>query len=80
MVKQKKKPLSPMPMYAMLIGMTLSDHPSLRCKGVSAASVERASSSYEVEAQTSVDGSLTEDLFDTTDIQKVLAARARVGV
>ena len=55
-----------------MIGMTGYEHASLR-KGKDAASVERESSSHEIEARMSIDWSLTDDLYDTNDIQKVPA-------
>ena len=58
----------------MFVGITRYDHESLKQKSESSTSVEQESSSDEVEARTLIDWNLTEDLFDTTDSHKVLAA------
>ena len=71
MAKPQKKHVSPRTMNAMLVGMTRRD-PDMRRISNSEASVDRASSSDEVDARTSFDGSLNENLFADTDVQKAL--------
>ena len=62
-------------MNAMLVGFTRYEHKNLQHNKERAASVERESSSDEVESRTSVDGTMTEDLFDDSPIiQEVLTA------
>ena len=53
MIKQKKKSFSPRLMNAIFVGITCDNHESPKLKIESPASVERESSSDEVEAQTS---------------------------
>ena len=59
----------------MLVGMIRPDPDRLRKIMESEASVDRASSSDEVDARTSFDGSLNENLFGDQDIQKALESR-----
>jgi hypothetical protein len=59
----------------MLVGMTRHDPDRLRNIIESEASVDRASSSGEVDARTSFDGSLNENLFGDPDVQKALESR-----
>ena len=59
----------------MLVGMTRHDPDRLRKIMESEASVDRASSGDEVDARTSFDGSLNDNLFDDQDVQKALESR-----
>ncbi len=71
---KSKKNCSPRSMNKMLVGYTRHDHKEAACNSEHAAAEERVSSSDEVEAQISIDGSLQEDLFEdnqTKDLQQV---------
>ena len=72
MAKPQKKHVSPRTINALMVGMTHHDPDRLRQITESEASVDRASSSDEVNARTSFDGSLNDDLFGDTDIHKAL--------
>ena len=71
-VKPKQKHVSPRTINAMMVGIKRHDYDGLIGINQRAASVERESSSDEVGARMSIDGSLTVDLFGTTDIPKAL--------
>ncbi len=61
-------------MNKMLVGYTRHDHKDAACNCERAAAEERVSSSNEVKARMSIDGSLQEDLFgdhQTQDLQEV---------
>ena len=62
-------------MNAMLVGMTRHDPDHMRRISDSEVSVDRALGSDEVDAQTSFDRSLNEDLFGDPDVQKALESR-----
>ncbi len=64
--------VSPRTINSMIVGMPRHKHAGWKRINEGEASVERQSSSEEVEARTSIDGSLTDDLFGTPDIQKAL--------
>ena len=53
-----------------MVGITRHDYDRLKRINVREASVERESSSDEVEARRLIDGSSTDDCFGTTDLQK----------
>ena len=72
MVKPQKKHVNPLSINAMIVGMTRHDPDHLRKIVESEASVDQASSSDEVDGRTSFDGSLNENLFADTDVQKAL--------
>ena len=70
-VKLQKKHVSPWTINAMLVGMTRHDPDHLRRRIMeSEASVDRASSSDEVDARTSFDVSLNENLFGDPNVQR----------
>ena len=70
-VKPQKKHVSPWTINAMLVGMTRHDPDHLRRRIMeSEASVDRASSSDEVDARTSFDVSLNENLFGDPNVQR----------
>ena len=71
-VNPKQRHISPQTINAMMVGLTCHDYDHLERIREREAFVERESSSDEVEARTSINGSLTDDLFGTTDIQKAL--------
>ena len=75
MVKRKSKTISPRSMNAMQVGYTRYDHKDASCNRERTASVERELSSDEVEAQTSLDGSLQEDLFGDNQAQDLQSDR-----
>ncbi len=61
-------------MNKMLVGYTLHDHKGAACNHERVAAEDWASSSDEVEARMSIDGSLQEDLFgdnQTQDLQQI---------
>ena len=74
-VKPQKKHVSPRTINAMLVGMTHHDPDRLKRITESEASVDRASSSDEVDARTSVNWSLNENFFDEPDVHKALESR-----
>ena len=73
--KPQKKHVSPRTINTMLVGMTRHDPDRLTRIKESEASVDQASSSDEIDARTSLDGSLDENLFDDQDVQKALESR-----
>ena len=64
MVKRKHKTISPRSMNAMQVGYTSYDHKDAGCNSEREASVERELRFDEVEAKTSVDGSMHEEFCD----------------
>ncbi len=62
-------------MDAMLVGYTRHDHKHAACNRERAAAEEPVSSSDEVEARMSVDGSAQEDLFGDNQTQDLLQVR-----
>ena len=69
MVKRKPKTISPRSMNAMHVGYTRYDHKDAACNRERVGAVERELSSDEIEAQTSVDGSMHEELFGDDQAQ-----------
>ena len=61
--------MSPRSMNAMQVGNTRYDHKDASGNGERVAAVERELSSDEVKAQTSVDGSMHEELFSDNQAQ-----------
>ncbi len=78
MIKPKsKKEHSP---RSMLIGYTRHDHKDAACYSEREAAKERLSSSNDIEAQMSVDGSLQENLFDNNQDQYLQQVRDAMNV
>ncbi len=76
MIKPKpKKHYSPRSMNKMLVGYTRHDHKDATCNRERAAAEERVSSSDEVEARMSINGSLQENLFGDNQAQDLLQVR-----
>ena len=73
--KPQKKHVSPRTINALMAGMTHHDPDRLRQITESVAYVDRASSSDKVDARTSFDGNVNENLFDDQDVQKALESR-----
>ena len=69
-----KKHVSPRTMNAMLVGITRHNSDFRRISD-SNASVDRAMGNDGIDAQTSLDGSLNEDLFGEQYVQKTLVPR-----
>jgi hypothetical protein len=76
MMKPKsKKNYSPRSMNKMLVGYTRNDHKDAACNREHVAVEDRVSSSDEVEARMSIDGSLLEDLFGDNQAQDLQQVR-----
>ncbi len=71
MIKPKpQKDHSPRSMNKMLVGYTRHDHKDAACNSERVAAEERVSSSDEIEARMSIDGSLQDDLFGDNQAQE----------
>ncbi len=75
-IKQKsRKEHSPRSMNKMLVGYTRHDHKDAACNREREAAEERVSSSDDIAARMSVDGSLQENLFDDNQDQYLQQVR-----